>query len=87
MDFGSLLGLLTVTVGAITVLGMGMETYRRRMAHRERMAELVAATPPVAAPETAKLEARLRVLERIATDKSGDLAHSIERLRDPSLVD
>ncbi len=87
MDWGSVVGLIVLMIGIIAVLGMATETYRRRLSHRERMAELVAATPPVATPETAKLEARLRVLERIATDKSGDLAHSIERLRDPSLVD
>ena len=86
MDWGSVIGLVALMGGVTAVLGMATETYRRRLVHRERMAE-IAATAPDVAPETAKLEARLRVLERIATDKSGDLAHSIERLRNPSLVD
>jgi len=32
-----------------------------------------------------RLEDRVRVLERIVTDRGGDLAHEIERLRDAPL--
>ncbi len=86
MDWGSVIGLVALMGGVTAALGMATETYRRRLAHRERMAELAAAKP-AETPAAARIEARLRVLERIATDKSGNLAASIEHLRDPSLVD
>ncbi len=37
------------------------------------------------AADTARLEQRVRVLERIVTDKGIDVADEIERLRDPAL--
>jgi hypothetical protein len=71
-------------VGVVSILGQG---YRRRLEHKERIAELrtQAASAPVQADHSelvAKLEHRIRVLERIATDKTTTLAAQIEDLRE-----
>lgn len=42
------------------------------------------AAPDLRSPKS-KLEERVEVLERIATDRSIDLADDIERLRDPAV--
>ena len=55
----------------------------RRMEHQ---AQLTAEKAAQYAQHTEVLEQRVRVLERIATDKGADLSSEIERLRDtPSL--
>lgn len=85
MDFGSFMGLLVATggfVGFVAILG---EAYKTRLQHKERMAEIKAGevrVPVRGRDETVeKLEHRLRVLERIATDKGNSLAREIEDLR------
>ena len=64
------------------------QAYQRRLAHKERNAEIRAkGVAPTALPERSdyveKLEHRIRVLERIATDKTNTLASQIEDLRTP----
>ena len=89
MSFGDFMGLLAAMgglVGIVAILGQG---YRRRLEHKERIAELRAGTGQVAsstehAQLVAKLEHRIRVLERIATDKTTTLAAQIEDLREPA---
>ena len=89
MDFGSFMGLLAAMgglVGIVAILGQG---YRRRLEHKERIAELRAGGGQTvqSADQTqlvAKLEHRIRVLERIATDKTTTLAAQIEDLREPA---
>ena len=89
MSFGDFLGLLAAMgglVGIVAILGQG---YRRRLEHKERIAELHAGTGQVAsstehAQLVARLEHRIRVLERIATDKTTTLAAQIEDLREPA---
>lgn len=51
----------------------------------ERQSELTAEKTAQYAAHTERLEARVRVLERIATDKGVDLADEIEALRDKPL--
>ena len=57
--------------------------------HNRKMAEIhAAATAEKAAQyaaQTERLEARVRVLERIVTDKGVDLSDEIEKLRDAPL--
>jgi IS5 family transposase len=63
--------------------------------HRQKLAELeIAATTKLTAEKAAQyashnreLEERLRVLERIVTDKGYDVATQIEALRDQHRVD
>jgi hypothetical protein len=87
MGFGDVAGLLLAMGGLLGIIGMFAAAYHRRLSHKERMAELRAgsAQPGQSDPQTAvieKLEHRLRVLERIATDKSANLAIQIEDLRE-----
>ncbi len=51
----------------------------------ERQSELTAEKTAQYAAHTERLEARVRVLERIATDKGVDLSDEIEALRDNPL--
>jgi len=58
-----------------------------RMKERQldRQSELTAEKAAQYAAHTERLEARVRVLERIATDKGVDLSDEIEALRDKPL--
>ena len=81
-----LLGIFgTVAVVAVSVLGITLEMYKRHMAYKDRRLELMADKTAVKAAQYAahveRLEQRMRVLERIATDKGVDLAERIEDLR------
>ena len=68
------------------VLGIAQDTFQTWLKHKERQMELMANKTAEQAAQYAakaqKLEARVRVLERIATDRGSDLAARIEDLRD-----
>lgn len=86
MSFGEIMGLLVVVGGIVAVFGMITEAYKARMRMKERQYEALAAQGQGRGPDAAaneRLEARIRVLERIATDKNQDLARQIEQLREP----
>ncbi len=76
---GMVIGVL-VTIGTI---------FKRFMSYKERQLGLTADRTAEKAAQYAshveQLEARVRVLERIATDKGADLAQQIEDLRGPPL--
>ena len=71
-----------VVIGVLILLG---SVFQRYMKYKERQLGLTAdATAEKAAQYAShveQLEARVRVLERIATDKGADLAQQIEDLR------
>jgi hypothetical protein len=79
-----------VTAGLMFAVKVAADIYKRRLAVREREIELNA--PRAAGQDTAaqatiaKLEERVRVLERIATDKSQTVAAQIEALREPAAL-
>ena len=88
MNFGDLVGLFIAMGGMVAIVAVIGNSYRHRLAHKLRLAELrVTATAPAIADQSAdhveRLEHRIRVLERIATDKSSALATQIENLREP----
>ena len=88
MSFGDFMGLVAAMGGLVGIVALLSQAYQRRLAHKERIAELRAqAGNAPALPERSdyveKLEHRIRVLERIATDKTTDLAAQIEDLRTP----
>ena len=58
--------------------------YRQRRMEIE--ASMVAEKAAQYAARTEQLEHRVRVLERIVTDRGADLAGEIERLRDPPIA-
>ena len=51
----------------------------------EKQSEMTAEKAAQYAAHTERLEARVRVLERIATDRGVDVAEEMEKLRDASL--
>lgn len=67
------------------VLGVSNDMLKRWLAHKERTMELMASQTAEKAAQYAahveRLEQRMRVLERIATDRGVDLALEIEDLR------
>lgn len=94
MDGDLLLIFSFVLVTAIVALGMGQIFHSRAVRHEERKLELKAQIAQSKSGEAEiskdayrKLEERVRVLERIATDSNADLALKIENLRDLQEID
>lgn len=75
-----------IVVGLPVTLGVGADIFKRWAKLKEKQLELAAnGAAERAAQQTAvieRLEARVRVLERIATDSGTSLAGQIEALRD-----
>ena len=86
MGPGETISLIAVVVLLIVVLGMAYSAYERRLKFKERQLEIEAdrstAGTAGAGELIARLENRVRVLERIATDRGPDVAAQIEALRD-----
>ncbi|NLR71209.1 hypothetical protein HGI47_10020 [Novosphingobium sp. ERN07] len=79
-------GLAFMLVVVPVMLGVLSDMYKRRLAFRERELELLSKQTAEKAAQYAaqaeRLEQRVRVLERIATENNADLALRIENLRD-----
>lgn len=79
-----------VVIGLPVILGVGSEIFKRWLKHKEFMAGALNAQAAEKAAQYAaqneRLEQRVRVLERIVTDKGADLSDEIERLRDQRSV-
>ncbi|MGB3721256.1 MAG: hypothetical protein WA979_00375 [Pacificimonas sp.] len=77
--------MLLICVGLPITLGIGSGVFKHWAKLKEKQLELAAHEAADKAASQAvhieKLEARMRVLERIATDKSGSLSAEIEDLR------
>lgn len=75
-----------VVVGIPVVAGVFADIFKRWTKLKERQLELASVQTAEKAAQYAahveRLEQRVRVLERIATDKGVDLADQIELLRD-----
>jgi hypothetical protein len=75
-----------VVVGIPVVLGIGGDVLKRWIKYKERELELTSVQTAEKAAQyaahTERLEQRVRVLERIVTDKGIVLAEQIEQLRD-----
>jgi hypothetical protein len=83
---GWTIAFFVVVVGIPVVLGVGGDVLKRWIKYKERELELTSAQTAEKAAQyaahTERLEQRVRVLERIATDKGIVVAEEIERLRD-----
>lgn len=83
------LGFFMIVVGIPVIVGVGGDIYKRKLKLREKQLELqstmTAEKAAQYAAHTERLEQRVRVLERIITDKGADLATEIEDLRDRPL--
>ena len=86
--------IIPIMIGSVAlvaiVLGMAQDTFQAWLKHKEKQMELMANKTAEQAAQYAakaqKLEARVRVLERIATDRGSDLALQIEDLRGSDLA-
>ena len=87
----TVIAIVAIAVGLPVTLAMIAEIAKRYIGFKERKLELMADRTAERAAQYAahveRLEQRMRVLERIATDKGVDLAAQIETLRgDPVLA-
>jgi hypothetical protein len=82
-----LIPILALMIPVIAILGNLV--FKPWLEHRERRltveANLLAEKAAQYAAQTERLEQRVRVLERIITDRGVDLADEIDRLRDAPL--
>lgn len=78
-----------IVVGIPVVFGITGDLAKRWMKLKEKQLDLAIEQSGQQAAQSAarieRLEARVQVLERIATDRSGHLAEQIEQLRDKPL--
>ncbi|HYG30965.1 MAG TPA: hypothetical protein VD887_12220 [Allosphingosinicella sp.] len=78
-----------IIIGIPTILIFGQGLIKRLIEHREKRMEIearmTAEKAAQYAAQTERLEQRVRVLERIVTDKGIDVADEIDRLRDKPL--
>lgn len=89
MDKGNfVLMFFMIVVGLPVIFGVGGDMFKRWLRHKEKMAEALNAQTAERAAQYAahneRLEQRVRVLERIVTDRGFAVAEQIEQLRDPS---
>lgn len=81
--------LALVVVGLPVIMGVGSEMLKTWVRHKEKMADVLTAQTAEKAAQyaahTERLEARVRVLERIITDRGIAVAEEIEALRDEPL--
>lgn len=86
MGPGETIALVAIVGGLIATTILMGTIFKRIMSYKEKQLELTADRTAEKAAQYAshveQLEARVRVLERIATDKGADLAQQIESLRD-----
>lgn len=88
-----ILAFFMIVVGIPVIGGIWGNYQKQKMRLRAREIELLgsqtAEKAAQYAAQTERLEQRVRVLERIVTDKGGDLAAEIERLREekPKLIE
>jgi hypothetical protein len=78
--------LALVVIGVPVIGGLLHESHKLSLKHKEKMAESLNAQAAEKAAQyaaqTERLEQRMRVLERIVTDRGIDVADEIEKLRD-----
>ncbi len=86
---GELIGLVAVSAPFLMVLGIVWIGSQKKLEEKRisATAEMSSEKAAQYAAKTAELEQRVRVLERIVTDKGYDVATQIEALRDTREVE
>lgn len=86
---GDLIGLVAVSAPFVMVLGIVWINNQKKLEEKRIAATAEASSEKAAqyASRVGELEDRVRVLERIVTDKGYDVATQIEALRDQRAVD
>ena len=92
MNFPEAIAFCALAVLLIVFAGIWLSAYEGRMKHRHKKLELEvrlaeAGTAHKSDTEVARLEERVRVLERIVTDGGYNVATQIEALRDTRRVE
>ncbi|WP_114521790.1 hypothetical protein [Altererythrobacter sp. ZODW24] len=91
MDSDLFLIFAFVLIISSIVLGIASGAHRRHLEYKERKEaferENTAGSPSVSTGKIEQLEQRVRVLERLATDRGQDLALQIEELRESAGVE
>ena len=86
MEFEVFVRIFFSVIVVLVAMGIGSELVKHSQRHKERMLELkgdkTAEKAAQYASQVELLEQRMRVMERIATDRGVDLALEIEGLRD-----
>ena len=89
MNEDAIFALIPIMALMIPIVAIISRTVTKMIALKEKQLEtqtaMTAEKSAQYAAQTERLEARVRVLERIATDKGVDLSEEIERLRDTPL--
>ncbi len=89
MNEDAIFALIPIMALMIPIVAIISRTVTKMIALKEKQLEtqtaMTAEKSAQYAAHTERLEARVRVLERIATDKGVDLSEEIERLRDTPL--
>lgn len=90
MSFADAIAFCALVIGIICVAGIMLDAYKRRLTNREKELELrsrlAEADGARGAGQVAEMEDRLRVLERIATDRRHMLADEIDQLREKEIA-
>ena len=85
----NMIAFFLIVVGLPVIAGIGSEMFKRWLKHKEAMARALSAETAEKAAQyaahTERLEQRVRVLERIITDRGVAVADEIEQLRDAPL--
>lgn len=85
----NMMAFFMIVVGIPVIAGVGSDMFRRWLNYKATMAEALAARTAEQAAQyaaqTERLEQRVRVLERIVTDRGIAVAEEIERLREAPL--
>lgn len=88
MDF-NMIAFFTIVVAIPVIAGVGSDIFKRWLKHKEAMTRAITAETAEKAAQYAaqveRLEQRVRVLERIVTDRGIAVADEIEKLRDAPL--
>ncbi|WP_336987126.1 hypothetical protein [Altererythrobacter aquiaggeris] len=91
MDSNLMLIFAFVLVIVTLVFAIGSGMHKRQLAYRERKEAFERQTgladPAATSIKVEQLEQRVRVLERLATDRGQDLALQIEELRESSGIE
>ena len=87
-EWGVLIPILGVLIPIIALLLIPLKQwFRLKEKQMEMTSQLTAEKTAQYAAHTERLEQRVRVLERIITDKGMEVADQIEALRDPPRLD
>jgi hypothetical protein len=86
-----MLAFFAIVVGIPVVGGIAVSAFQRWLQHKERMSQLIADQTAEKAAQYAahveRIEARVRVLEQLATDRGVETAAQIDALRERARIE